>query len=36
MGVGDIASDSQIKAATGINLKKFENQIISVQDQATK
>ena len=32
----DIASDSQIKAATGINLKKFENQIISVQDQATK
>ena len=32
----DIASSEQIKAATGIDLLKFEREIVSTQDMATK
>ncbi len=32
----DIASTEQIKAATGIDLLKFEREIVSTQDMATK
>jgi c-di-GMP-related signal transduction protein len=31
----DIASSEQIKAATGIDILKFEREIVSVQDKAT-
>lgn len=31
----DIASSEQIKAATGIDILKFEREIVSVQDEAT-
>lgn len=32
----DIASTEQVKAATGIDMLKFEREIVSVQDKATK
>lgn len=32
----DIATDSDIESATGINIKRFENEIIKAQDYATK
>ncbi len=32
----DIATDSEIETATGINIKKFENEIVKAQDYATK
>ena len=32
----DIATSEQIKAATGIDLLKFEREIVSTQDMATK
>ena len=32
----DIATDSEIESATGINIKKFENEIVKAQDYATK
>ena len=32
----DIATDYQIEKATGINLLKFENEIMKIQDDATK
>lgn len=31
----DIASSEQIKAATGIDILKFEREIVSIQDEAT-
>ena len=33
--VKDIATDDQIAKATGIDVRKFENEIIKIQDQAT-
>jgi hypothetical protein len=33
--VKDIASDDQIAKAAGIDIRKFENEIIKIQDQAT-
>jgi len=33
--VKDIATDDQIEKATGIDIRKFENEIIQIQDQAT-
>lgn len=32
----DIASDSEIHKATGINLEDFENEIVKTQENATK
>jgi hypothetical protein len=32
----DIATDTEIVSATGINLKKFESEIVRIQDEATK
>ncbi len=32
----DIASDSDIETATGVNAKKLESEIVKVQDDATK
>tara|TARA_Y100000996_G_C22533391_1_gene647361 strand:- start:12 stop:419 length:408 start_codon:yes stop_codon:yes gene_type:complete len=32
----DIATDTQIEQATGINIKKFTQEIISIQDKTTK
>ena len=32
----DIASDSEIEAATGIDIKRFEDEIIKAQDYATQ
>lgn len=34
--VKDIASSEDVKRTTGINLKKFEDKIVSVQDETTK
>uniref|UniRef100_A0A6C0BWL0 Uncharacterized protein n=1 Tax=viral metagenome TaxID=1070528 RepID=A0A6C0BWL0_9ZZZZ len=33
--VKDIATDDQIEKAAGINIRKFENEIIKIQDEAT-
>ena len=33
--VKDIATDDQIAKAAGIDIRKFENEIIKIQDQAT-
>jgi hypothetical protein len=33
--VKDIATDEQIAKASGIDIRKFENEIIEIQDQAT-
>ena len=32
----DIATDSEIEAASGIDIKRFENEIVKAQDYATK
>ena len=32
----DIAADSEIEKVTGINLEKFENKIVTIQDFATR
>jgi len=31
----DIATDSQIESATGIDVKKFEREIVKTQDEST-